>query len=131
MADCSRHAGVEAVVRCSECRKPYCDNCVVELRGEPYCGPCKNRKVRERLFLPAYKKPADALKYAIVGIVCCGIILEPIAIYKAWTALAEIRRNPSLPGKGMAVAALIIGICVIGLWVLVILAHVFLQAVAA
>jgi len=129
MADCSRHAGVEAAVRCAGCRKPYCDNCVVELRGETYCGPCKNRKVRERLFIPAYKKPAEALRYAIVGIVCCGIVLEPVAIYKACTALGEIRRNPLLPGKGMAIAALIIGIGVVGLWVLAILFHVFVAAV--
>lgn len=56
------------------------------------------------------KEAKDALIYSLVGIVCLGIILEPIAIYKALQAKKIIAMNPQLDGIGKANAALTIGI---------------------
>jgi hypothetical protein len=64
------------------------------------------------------KEADDALKYAIIGIFCFGIILQPIAIAKAAKAKKMIAMNPQLTGSGKATAAMIIGIVGLVLWVL-------------
>ena len=60
----------------------------------------------------------EALKYAIIGIFCFGIILEPIAIHKALEARKQIAMNPNLTGSGKATAALVIGVVCLILWVI-------------
>lgn len=37
---CWNHASREAVVRCPECRRFYCRECVVEHRGRMMCSGC-------------------------------------------------------------------------------------------
>ena len=64
------------------------------------------------------KEADDALKYAIIGIFCFGIILEPIAIAKASKAKKMMQMNPQLTGSGKATAAMIIGIISLILWVI-------------
>ena len=66
----------------------------------------------------------EALKYAIIGMICFGIILQPIAIAKALKAKKMIEMNPQLTGSGKATAALIIGVTFLILWVLIIVARV-------
>jgi len=63
------------------------------------------------------KEAGEALTYAIVGIFCCGIILEPIAIQKALQAKKMINADPRLSGMGKANTALILGIIGLVLWV--------------
>jgi hypothetical protein len=60
----------------------------------------------------------EALTYAIIGLFCFGIILEPLAISKALKAKKMIELNPNLYGAGKAQAALIIACIGLGLWVL-------------
>ena len=69
------------------------------------------------------KEANEALTYAIVGIIFCGIILEPIALSKAAKAKKMIALNPRLSGSGKATAATVIGVVMLGLWVLGILAN--------
>jgi hypothetical protein len=52
----------------------------------------------------------DAMRFAVLGIFCFGIIVEPFAIAKALKARALIRGDPSLGGKGVADAALFVAI---------------------
>jgi hypothetical protein len=70
------------------------------------------------------KEADEALKYALIGILCFGIILEPIAISKALKAKKMIALNPRLSGAGKATAALIISIVILVLWVLGIFARI-------
>ncbi len=77
----------------------------------------KNQPVMEEATIPC-KEANEALTYAIVGLFCFGIILEPMAIFKALKAKKMIETNPQLTGSGKATAALIIGIIGIVLWVL-------------
>lgn len=56
------------------------------------------------------KEASDAFKFAIIGLLIIGIILEPIAISKALKAKKMINSNPRLTGSGKANAAIIIGI---------------------
>jgi hypothetical protein len=66
----------------------------------------------------------DALKFAIIGIFCFGIILEPMAISKALKARKLIEANPALTGSGKTTAALIIAAFGLLLWITGILSRV-------
>jgi hypothetical protein len=66
----------------------------------------------------------EALKYALIGLVCVGIILEPMAISKALKAKKEIAADPRQTGEGKATAALVIGIIGLVLWVLGVIARI-------
>jgi uncharacterized RDD family membrane protein YckC len=47
---CPNHVDVdEGLVRCVRCREEFCADCVVELSGEPSCGPCKDERIRDVL----------------------------------------------------------------------------------
>ncbi len=119
---CKNHPDVEAVERCTGCAEPFCQNCLIEIQGQQYCGSCKvmaieGQPVVEAATLPC-KEAGEALQYAIIGIFCFGIILEPIAISKALKAKKMMEANPRLTGSGKATAALVIAIIALGLWVL-------------
>jgi hypothetical protein len=95
---------------------------MVDIQGQKYCGSCKvmalqGRPIMEQATIPSATAD-EALKYALIGLVCFGIILEPMAISKALKAKQEIAADPQLTGEGKANAALIIAIIGLGLWVL-------------
>ena len=126
--DCKNHPGVMATDRCAGCAEAFCANCLVEMHGQKYCGDCKVMSVDrpppvEVATLPC-KEAGEALTFAIIGIFCFGIILEPIAIVKALKAKKKIELNPRLSGSGKATAALIIGIVSLVLWVIGLIARV-------
>lgn len=119
---CKNHPNVAAVDRCAGCAQPFCGNCLVDIHGQKYCGSCKVMAVQgapiiEAATIPC-KEAGEALTYAIVGLFCFGIILEPIAISKALKAKKMLAANPRLTGSGKATAALIISIVGLVLWVL-------------
>lgn len=125
---CKNHPGVEAVGRCSGCAESFCQNCLIQIQGQPYCGSCKVMAVQGQPMVEAATMPckeaSEALKYAIIGIFCFGIILEPIAISKALKAKKMIELNPRLSGSGKAQAALIVAIIALVLWVLGMIARI-------
>jgi len=51
----------------------------------------------------------EALKYALIGLICLGPVLGPLAIVKGTSAKKTIAINPMLEGEGLATAAQIIG----------------------
>ena len=120
---CRNHPGKLAMARCTGCAESFCDNCLVEVGGLRYCASCKAMAVQgqpvvaEVATIPC-PEAGEALKYAIVGLFCFGIILEPVAISKALKAKNMIATNPRLTGSGKATAALIIAIVGLLLWVL-------------
>lgn len=61
-------------------------------------------------------KASDALKYALVGILCFGFILGPIGIYKGATTLSGLSARPDYPAsssaRGKAIGAIVVG-CVV------------------
>jgi len=120
--ECKNHPELTAQDRCTGCAEPFCKNCLVEVQGQMYCGSCKvmavtGQPVVEEATIPC-PEAKSALIYAIVGLFCCGIILEPIAISKALKAKKMMDENPRLTGSGQATAALIIGIIGLVLWLL-------------
>jgi hypothetical protein len=142
---CRNHPETQAVDRCAGCMEPFCGNCLVTVRGRKYCAGCKVMAVAGGAGAPAFAgataggavaaapvfeaatepcpEANEALKYAIIGIFCFGIILEPIAISKALKAKKMIAANPNLTGGGKATAALIIAIVGLVLWVLGLMAR--------
>jgi len=120
---CKNHPEVEAVERCAGCAEPFCGDCLVEMHGQKYCGSCKVMALKgqpvvvEEATVPC-KEANEALIYALVGLICCGIILEPIALSKAAKAKKMIEMNPRLQGSGKVTAAYIIASIGLGLWVL-------------
>jgi len=126
--DCKNHPGVAAVNRCAGCAEPFCGNCLVDVMGKPYCAACKFMAVAgapmvEGATMPC-KEANEALTYAIVGIFCFGIILEPIALVKASKAKKMIEMNPRLTGSGKVTATYIIAIIALVLWVIGVVARV-------
>jgi hypothetical protein len=126
---CKNHPSTQAVDRCAGCAENFCANCLVDIQGQKYCASCKTMAVRgqpmlaESGTLPC-KEADEALKYAIIGIFCFGIILEPLAIKKALDAKKMIAMNPRLTGEGKATAALVIASIGLVLWVIGVIARV-------
>lgn len=109
--------------RCAGCMEPFCSNCLVTVSGRSYCGACKVSALREGTMgfdgvVYESQEANEALKYALIGFLCLGPILEPIAIIKALRAKKEIAANPNLTGSGKATAALVIGIILSSLYAL-------------
>ncbi len=120
--NCKNHPDVQAADRCTGCQEAFCENCLVDINGQKYCADCKLMTVKEapvveEATIPC-KEAGEALKYALIGIFCFGIILGPMAISKASKAKKMIQANPRLSGLGKANAGMIIGIIVMILWVL-------------
>ena len=120
--DCKNHAGVMAINRCAGCAEPFCGNCLVDVMGQQYCASCKTMAVSNAPMVEAATIPCkeanEALTYAIIGIFCFGIILEPIALVKASKAKKMMALNPRLSGSGKVTAAYVIAIVGLVLWVL-------------
>jgi hypothetical protein len=128
--ECKNHPSVQAVDRCAGCAEPFCPQCLVEIHGQKYCGACKVMALQgqpavmvEEATIPC-KEANEALTYAIVGIFCFGIVLEPIALTKAAKARKMIALNPRLTGSGKVTAATIIAIIALVLWVIGLFARV-------
>ena len=121
--ECKNHPEAAAVDRCAGCAEPFCGDCLVEMHGQKYCGSCKIMALKgQPIFLEEPTIPCaeanDALTCAIVGIFCFGIILGPIALYKASKARKMIAMNPRLQGSGKATTATIIASVALVLWIL-------------
>jgi hypothetical protein len=67
----------------------------------------------------ARKAASSALTSAIVGLIICGLILEPSAIMQARKARKVL--GPGDPGYGKAIAAEIIGWIGLALWIVAII----------
>jgi hypothetical protein len=111
--NCHNDPDVVATATCAGCAEAFCPNCFVTIAGQAYCAVCKTMAITPEMAPPAETCPEakEAMKYALVGIFCVGIILEPIAISKALKARAAIDRDPSLGGRGVANAALVVAGC--------------------
>lgn len=115
---CKNHPESSAAAHCAGCAESFCENCLVEIEGEKYCGSCKVLALKGRT--PALdegtvpcKEAGEALTYAIISLFCFGIILGPVAISKASKAKQMIDADPQLTGRSKAAAAQVIGVIAI------------------
>jgi hypothetical protein len=120
---CKNHADTDAVDRCTACAEPFCPDCLVEIHGQKYCCSCKIVAIKGQPVVeeePSVNCPEanEALQMALFSIFCFGIILAPMALFKASKAKKLIAANPKLLGAGKVTAATVIGWFVLGLWIL-------------
>ena len=120
--NCKNHPEVEAIHRCTGCAEAFCNNCLVEIKGENYCSECKQMAFSDSGGGAEGTIPNEdakkALQYAIIGIFCFGMVMGPMAISKGIAAKKAIEQDPRLDGSGKATAAIIIGVVVFVLWVI-------------
>ncbi len=118
--DCRNHPGTAAAGTCAGCAESYCESCLVAVRGARYCASCKGIAVAGVVPLgdTPCKEASDALKLAILGFFCFGIVLGPLAISRALGAKKKIAADPALTGSGRANAAILLGSIAVVLWVL-------------
>jgi hypothetical protein len=121
--DCRNHAGTPAMERCTGCAEPFCGDCLVEIHGQKYCGSCKVLALKGTPVIDSEptipcKEATEALICAIVGIFCFGIILGPVALFKASKARKLMAEDPRLAGAGKVTAATIIAVFVLIFWVI-------------
>jgi len=86
----------------------FCPTCGDVVTG--YCFRCQN--ISDIDYTGPKQTSAEAkeaLRYALIGIVCFGFILGPLAIIRGTAAKKTIAQNPRLEGEGIATAAQIIG----------------------
>ncbi len=110
--NCLKHPDVASTGTCAGCAEPFCDKCLVAIKGAKYCGDCKSLAVGKDALQKTgptgtCEEAGQALRYAILGLLCG--ILFPIALVKGLNAKKIIAQNPGLEGSGKATAAIIIG----------------------
>ncbi|MBI3926626.1 MAG: hypothetical protein HY319_13880 [Armatimonadetes bacterium] len=125
--NCRNHPDTAAVSRCTGCAEPFCFNCSVEVRGQPYCSDCKMMAVEgtptalladDGQAIPC-TEAWEALKYALIGFVCCFyFVTGPLAIIKGLEARRIAKSNPAYYGIGVANAAIAIGSIQVWIFVL-------------
>ena len=114
--NCIKHAQSPAVATCFACAESFCNLCLVTVKGAKYCADCKGSALKGDAIANSQgsagvcQEAGEALKYSLIGIICFGFILQPIAIIKAVKAKKMIAENPRLEGSGKATAALFIAI---------------------
>ena len=123
---CANHPGVPAAAGCGACGRPFCEDCLVEFMGLRLCGACKEARLAHFSgsqpqasgpptvadhIVPAKNPPALIAYYLGVFsfIPCAGNVLGPAAIIVGVMGLRAQRANPNLPGKGHAIAGIVLG----------------------
>ena len=119
--ECKNHPQIQATDRCVGCAEPFCPACLVDIRGQKYCGSCKvlvvagPPPVPDEATIPC-KEADEALKFALLGTICFGIIIQPIAFAKALEARKKIAANPRLKGMAKVTGALATSTVFFVLW---------------
>jgi hypothetical protein len=102
-----------------------CPRCSLMLAfGTPVCPGCRAITSPDGLYYgPRINAPGAvaSLVLGIIGLVFCGVVLGPLAIWQASTARSTISRDPMYGGGGMAIAGLVLGIIalIMGVFVLI------------
>jgi len=129
-AFCLNHDETASEQTCAACRQRFCSSCVVTLRGETLCGPCKNFKVRG-LHRPSRVAPLAVVATVIalvsgpttliltvmalgwhhtgeggnagpVFLCVLGLVLPAAGLALGGLALREIETKPNVGGRSLA-----------------------------
>lgn len=116
----------------------YCNNCGTQNQDESvFCSKCGNRlnpiqgmtPPPQVMMAPVRKSNGMAIAAMILGIVSFLFTICAIpAIILGAVSLNQIKKDPTMEGKGMALAGIIIGSIMLVLWILFIILIVVLAA---
>lgn len=106
---------------CPECEvhntgsAQHCVNCSVGLSANSVL-EIKNTQLDWKKVTARFEceEAGQSLKYALIGLICFGLILQPYAIYLGFKALAKISEDPNLTGAWKAWVGILIGVSVLG-----------------
>lgn len=102
-----------------------CPRCTLALAiGTQMCPGCHAITSPDGIYRgPKINAPGAvaSLVLGIIGVVFCGVILGPLAIWQASTARSTISRDPMYGGGGLAIAGLVLGIIALVMGVFVVL----------
>jgi len=108
---CRSHPAVEAVTECASCAAPLCERCRISLLGRSLCEGCKLSFVAG-LATREQRHPGVllALIVPVVGYATCALmpITSSIGLLLGMKALQEIKAQPHLSGRSLALAAVVI-----------------------
>lgn len=80
---CRNHADVEEGVQlCARCSQPFCADCIVNIRNEPFCGACKTEKL-----LDLQSGYTAGLQLAPLGNRFAAMFIDGLIIYVPTMAL--------------------------------------------
>jgi uncharacterized RDD family membrane protein YckC len=81
---CKNHPLVEEpLVRCARCGESFCPNCIVEIRGTPYCAVCKGEILGDL----RSGRPATGPDVAATGLDLASIGRRTAALFLDWLVL--------------------------------------------
>jgi hypothetical protein len=118
----------------------YCNNCGAQNpEGSSFCSKCGNRLTPAQVMpqqTPAAATPARKTNGLAIAALVLGIasFVPPLAICSipaiimGAIALNQIKKDPALEGRGMALAGLICGSIVLFLWICLIILFIVLAA---
>lgn len=123
---CTYHGDALGAFRCQVCARPFCENCVVSIRGRRVCAECKPTALRDlrRRTGPLDRDADEALAFSLIGVVPFLVpIVAPIALCKGLMVLRVYHRNPSLPNRWKAVTAVVLsaGVLVLAAFIIAML----------
>lgn len=126
--NCQNHPEAAAAQACASCQHPFCASCLTSLMGYPVCGRCKEYRMAQMQTGPAHRAPSGPPTLAdhiipaknplALSAYYCGVfalipgvgnLLGPAAIVLGVLGLRAQRENPNLPGKGHAIAGIVLG----------------------
>src|SRR5436305_15304052 len=98
---CQTHPTVAAVDRCAGCAEPFCNNCLVELFGQHYCGSCKVMALKGQpmpeIGNVSCKEATTALTMAIIAMFPLFLMFCPlISIVLVASSLAQAQKASHL-----------------------------------
>jgi hypothetical protein len=128
---CFNHGDVRSELACAACEERFCARCVVQVKGETLCGPCKNYYFRTLGKPPRIS--GLALSAVLVALISAGLMLflvsvlaasganplillalaclpQLFAILLAALALHVIAADPRIGGQSLAITALVAGL---------------------
>jgi len=98
---CTNHPVIEEnLVKCSRCTKPFCQDCVVELKSNYYCIDCKGEQVKD------IQSGADAtvLNLAGIGTRFAGIFLDGLILMVPLIILTVVAVGTANIGDAMTLS---------------------------
>jgi hypothetical protein len=122
-ARCAAHANNPAVGNCERCGDFMCSLCSTPIEGRNYCLRCFEL-LHQRGSLAfdqrAFNMPGYSLILGLISVPCMvyglAFVTGPAAVVLGLLSLRKIREQPGLPGRGQAIAGIILGgLAVLGL----------------